>query len=83
MTSNAFTNATKSDQDRLRNWYIAGKAKVQYLELRYIGFNKPFFHAIMNLGLMNEGTDPSSVLTTKRSASAMVLHPEAKKIKVA
>lgn len=64
-----FQKAHKVDCDRLRNWYMTGKAKVQYLELRYLGFNKPLFNAIMDLDLMNSD-DPATVLGRRPSSAA-------------
>ena len=79
--SNEYQNATKSDQDRLRNWYVAGKAKAQYLQLRCIGFNKAFFDAILALGLIHDESQTVEV-GVKRSASAAV-EISRKKAKVA
>ena len=63
-----FLRAEKIDADRLRNWYMTGRATVEFLELRFLGLNKPFFEAVMALGLMNES---GSAAGTKRSADAL------------
>lgn len=61
--------ATKHAQDRLRNAYMVGRVKAQYLDLRYIGFNKRFFNAILDLGRMNADRDRSTMSRTKRPSS--------------
>lgn len=65
-----YTAAVKIDVDRLRNWYMAGKAKAQYLSLKYVGYNKPFFNAMMGLGAMDGNL--VGPVASKRSAAEFV-----------
>jgi len=80
----AFLAASKTDADRLRNWYMAGKAKAQYLSLRFVGFNRPLF-AALNAHAAKTGISPAAAAGTKRSASADVDagHSPAKKARLA
>lgn len=49
---------------------MTGRAKAQYLDLRYIGFNKTFFNAIMDLGRVNADGDRTTAPWAKRPSSA-------------
>ena len=61
--------ASAADLGRLRNWYHQGKAKIQYLHLRYLGFNKPFLNALLDLGLMSQAARAGTT-SVKRSSSS-------------
>lgn len=62
-----FLQTEKIDADRLRNYYMTGRATVDFLELHYLGCNKPFLAAVMALGLMAEPADVSA----KRAGDAL------------
>ena len=57
--------ANANNVNKLRNQYFSGKAKVQCLHLRYIGFNTRFFEALIG---PRQGPE-SQVVGVKRSLS--------------
>jgi hypothetical protein len=62
-----YVSAEKREVDRLRNYYISGRAVVQYLQLLYRGYNKPLADALAALRVME--TAPAVSVSVKRSAS--------------
>ncbi|EKM58920.1 uncharacterized protein PHACADRAFT_249039 [Phanerochaete carnosa HHB-10118-sp] len=63
----ALSAVKKSNTDRLRNGYMTGKAKAQYLTLRFDGFNRSLF-AALKAHAATTGSTPTAGM--KRSASA-------------
>lgn len=55
-----YESTTRSRLDWLRNAYNTGRAKAQYLHLRYVGYNKPLFIALLDLGAMSGSENGSS-----------------------
>lgn len=54
-----FAAASKTDVNRLRNWYLAGKAKAQYLSLRYEGWNA-LLHDALKAHAAQKGLSPAA-----------------------
>ena len=46
--------------------YSTGKETIEYLELRYIGLNKPLMHALLALGCMDSEDACDPFRTVKR-----------------
>lgn len=69
--------AKQADVSRVRNFYILGQAKVQYIELQFQGYNKHLGNALAALGAMDGKTDgpvirkeaPVASVPAKRVAS--------------
>ena len=83
-TSKAVYDACpKVDVDRLRNWYLTGKGKVQLLTLRFVGFNEPLYVAL-KAHASKTGCVPQAMLPavagTKRAASEDVASSSEKKL---
>lgn len=56
-TRSQFFKTSNHTQDRLGQCYQQGSATVEYLQLRYVGYNKPFARALLEMGAMEDEAD--------------------------
>ena len=79
-----FAACSSENVNRLRNWYLTGKAKAQFLTLRFVGFNEPLYAALkahaVKTGCAPEVAVPA-VAGTKRGIAADAASSSAKKLK--
>lgn len=61
--------AEKADLDRIRNFYLTGRLKTQYLSLRFLGYSKPLEDALKGLGAMDAAAQRETAGAKRQSGS--------------